>query len=36
MVAATECVYEAKRNKPGLKPGALENVHRRLGEERRL
>ncbi|KAK4118835.1 hypothetical protein N657DRAFT_583002 [Parathielavia appendiculata] len=27
---ATECVYEAKRNKPGLKPGALDNVHRRL------
>ncbi|KAL2127422.1 hypothetical protein VTI74DRAFT_10759 [Chaetomium olivicolor] len=25
-----ECVYEAKRNKPGLKSGALENVHRRL------
>jgi hypothetical protein len=29
--AATTCVYETKRNKPGLKPGALENVHRRLG-----
>lgn len=24
-------MYETKRNKPGLKPGALENVHRRLG-----
>ncbi|KAL2016683.1 hypothetical protein VTK56DRAFT_3185 [Thermocarpiscus australiensis] len=27
---ATECVYESKRNKPGLRSGALENVHRRL------
>ncbi|KAH6842474.1 fungal-specific transcription factor domain-containing protein [Chaetomium sp. MPI-CAGE-AT-0009] len=27
---AADCVYETKRNKPGLKPGALENVHRRL------
>jgi hypothetical protein len=30
--AVTECVYEMKRNKPGLKYGAVENVHRRLGE----
>ncbi|KAL2187951.1 hypothetical protein L209DRAFT_709126, partial [Thermothelomyces heterothallicus CBS 203.75] len=26
---AGQCVYENKRNKPGLKTGALENVHRR-------
>ncbi|KAF1922533.1 uncharacterized protein M421DRAFT_77921 [Didymella exigua CBS 183.55] len=32
-----ECIYESKRNKPGLKPGAVENLHRRLDElERRL
>lgn len=31
-VLANACVYETKRNKPGLKPGAVENVHRRLGE----
>lgn len=26
-----ECVYETKRVKPGLKGGAVENIHRRLG-----
>ncbi|KAJ4983062.1 transcriptional regulatory protein [Stagonosporopsis vannaccii] len=32
-----DCVYETKRVKPGLKPGAVENLHRRLDElERRL
>ncbi|KAH7143514.1 fungal-specific transcription factor domain-containing protein, partial [Dactylonectria macrodidyma] len=25
-----ECVYEAKRAKPGMKTGAIENLHRRL------
>lgn len=34
--AVTECEYETKRNKPGLKYGAVENVHRRLGEADRL
>ncbi|EEU43806.1 uncharacterized protein NECHADRAFT_11576, partial [Fusarium vanettenii 77-13-4] len=27
-----ECVYESKRAKPGMKTGAVENIHRRLGE----
>ncbi|CAH0036778.1 unnamed protein product [Clonostachys rhizophaga] len=27
---ATECVYEAKRAKPGMKTGAIDNLHRRL------
>jgi hypothetical protein len=32
-----ECVYETKRVKPGLKAGAVENIHRRLDElEKRL
>ncbi|KAF2621348.1 hypothetical protein BU25DRAFT_482929 [Macroventuria anomochaeta] len=32
-----DCVYESKRIKPGLKPGAVENLHRRLDElERRI
>ena len=26
-----ECTYETKRVKPGLKAGAIENIHRRLG-----
>lgn len=26
-----DCVYESKRIKPGLKSGAIENLHRRLG-----
>ncbi|KAH7002435.1 fungal-specific transcription factor domain-containing protein [Ilyonectria destructans] len=26
----SECVYEAKRAKPGMKAGAIENLHRRL------
>ena len=34
--AATACVYETKRNKPGLKPGALESVHRRLGTQAKM
>ncbi|KAH7250833.1 fungal-specific transcription factor domain-containing protein [Fusarium solani] len=25
-----ECVYESKRSKPGMKTGAIENLHRRL------
>ena len=25
------CVYETKRVKPGLKAGAVENLHKRLG-----
>ncbi|KAH7143440.1 hypothetical protein EDB81DRAFT_651980 [Dactylonectria macrodidyma] len=28
----TSCVYELKRNKPGLKSGAVEGLNRRLGE----
>ncbi|KAJ8109655.1 hypothetical protein OPT61_g7304 [Boeremia exigua] len=32
-----DCVYETKRIKPGLKSGAVENLHRRLDElERRI
>jgi hypothetical protein len=27
----SECVYETKRAKPGMKAGAIENLHRRLG-----
>ncbi|KAF9880719.1 hypothetical protein CkaCkLH20_01761 [Colletotrichum karsti] len=26
----SECVYESKRSKPGMKAGAIENLHRRL------
>ncbi|KAF1979607.1 hypothetical protein BU23DRAFT_371884, partial [Bimuria novae-zelandiae CBS 107.79] len=26
-----ECLYETKRTKPGIKTGAIENLHRRLG-----
>ncbi|KAH6886751.1 fungal-specific transcription factor domain-containing protein [Thelonectria olida] len=29
-----ECVYESKRAKPGMKAGAVENLHRRLGKYR--
>jgi hypothetical protein len=29
--AGLECVYETKRAKPGMKAGAVENLHRRLG-----
>ncbi|KAF9887759.1 hypothetical protein FE257_009565 [Aspergillus nanangensis] len=28
--SASECLYEPKRGKPGMKTGALENIHRRL------
>ncbi|KAL4891172.1 fungal-specific transcription factor domain-containing protein [Aspergillus ambiguus] len=28
--SASECIYEAKRGKPGMKAGALDNIHRRL------
>ncbi|CBF80524.1 hypothetical protein AN8426.2 [Aspergillus nidulans FGSC A4] len=28
--SASECYYEAKRAKPGMKAGALDNIHRRL------
>ncbi|KAH8683616.1 fungal-specific transcription factor domain-containing protein [Ilyonectria robusta] len=28
----SDCVYEAKRGKPGMKTGAIENLHRRLGK----
>ncbi|KAL4767111.1 fungal-specific transcription factor domain-containing protein [Aspergillus nidulans var. acristatus] len=28
--SASECYYETKRAKPGMKAGALENIHRRL------
>lgn len=27
----SECHYETKRAKPGMKAGALDNIHRRLG-----
>ncbi|KAJ5414802.1 hypothetical protein N7509_001429 [Penicillium cosmopolitanum] len=27
----SDCVYEPKRSKPGIKLGAIENLHRRLG-----
>lgn len=27
-----ECVYEAKEGKPGLKPGAVELLNRRVGK----
>ncbi|KAF7547513.1 hypothetical protein G7Z17_g7676 [Cylindrodendrum hubeiense] len=27
-----ECIYEAKKAKPGMKAGAIENLHRRLGK----
>lgn len=30
-VIGHECVYETKRIKPGIKAGAIENIHRRLG-----
>ncbi len=30
------CVYETKRSKPGLKAGALESVHRRLGTQAKM
>ncbi|KAH8909389.1 hypothetical protein BR93DRAFT_975669 [Coniochaeta sp. PMI_546] len=33
---AADCEYEAKKNKPGLKPGALEKVHRRLDNLERV
>ncbi|KAF1843220.1 uncharacterized protein K460DRAFT_418323 [Cucurbitaria berberidis CBS 394.84] len=34
---ALECVYETKRVKPGLKAGAVDNLHRRLDDlERRI
>ncbi|KAG5743374.1 hypothetical protein H9Q69_012316 [Fusarium xylarioides] len=26
-----DCVYETKRARPGMKGGAIENVHKRLG-----
>jgi hypothetical protein len=35
-VVVSECVYETKRIKPGPKPGAVENVHRRLGQSHRF
>jgi len=28
----SECVYESKRAKPGMKAGAIDNLHRRLGK----
>ncbi|KAL3471595.1 fungal-specific transcription factor domain-containing protein [Aspergillus californicus] len=28
---AADCQYETKRGKPGMKAGALDNIHRRLG-----
>ncbi|KAI9036449.1 Zn(II)2Cys6 transcription factor [Aspergillus affinis] len=35
--SAHECLYEAKRAKPGMKTGALDNLHRRLdGLERSI
>ncbi|KAH8425145.1 Zn(II)2Cys6 transcription factor [Aspergillus melleus] len=35
--SAYECLYEAKRAKPGMKAGALDNLHRRLdGLERSI
>lgn len=33
--ASLDCVYETKRAKPGLKAGAVENLHRRMGENAR-
>lgn len=27
-----DCVYEGARGKPGVKAGAIENIHRRLGK----
>jgi hypothetical protein len=36
-VEGLECIYETKRVKPGLRAGAVENLHRRLdGLERRV
>ncbi|KAL4972306.1 hypothetical protein BDW66DRAFT_8029 [Aspergillus desertorum] len=29
--SASECYYETRRAKPGMKAGALDNIHRRLG-----
>ena len=29
--AGKDCAYETKRAKPGMKAGAIENVHKRLG-----
>lgn len=31
-----ECVYECTRSKPGVKAGAIENIHRRLGNNQVL
>ena len=31
MWEACECVYDQKRQKPGLKAGAIESINQRLG-----
>lgn len=28
----SSCIYETKRAKPGMKAGAIDNLHRRLGQ----
>lgn len=28
---AVDCEYDMKRNKTGMKPGAIENLHRKIG-----
>ncbi len=29
--ADAPCIYDGKKNKPGVKPGAIENLNRRIG-----
>ena len=31
---ASECIYDQRRQKPGMKAGAIENINRRLGRQR--